>query len=522
MLLVRSTFSFRMELRYILASLILILLTVYYYLSCQYNYWRKRGIPSADGVILGLGNMFPVLSVRESFATFCENLYKKASDHSMVGFYRLTSPMLLVRDPELVKSVLLTNFSSFSENQIKISCPKQDQLLSFNPFFASGEKWKATRPPLTNSFSILKLKTMLPLFNNVTSKMNMYLKEKCSDGNGKVELNLKDLSNKFTGEISSTGMGIESYNFEEDKSKKNDWTYNEILSKIFENSSLANGVGQMIIFFIPGLAKLLKIAIIPKEVDQFFRQSAKSIIETRKKDERTYIDFIQIVLEYHKTHAITDIDDETLVATHMLSFAVDVYETTATALSFLAFELSCRPEIQEKVRKEIKALLVKYNGELTYEALQEMNYLDKVMNESMRKNHTGGALFKICSKEIKLVGSDGLSCVVKPGTTVVISTFGLQMDPKYWPDPENFDPERFSEEQKNNREKFAFLPFGKGPRMCVGMRMSIILIKMAIATMLKDFSLEVSPKMSLPWKRDESSFLNALQGGFFVNLKSLV
>ena len=509
-----------MELQYILASLILILLTVYYYLSCQYNYWRKRGIPSADGVILGLGNMLPVLSVRESFATFCENLYKKASDHSMVGFYRLTSPMLLVRDPELVKSVLLTNFSSFSENQIK-SSSKQDELLRLNPFFVKDEKWKKARAPLTNSFSSMKLKSMLPLFKNVASKMSKYLKDKCNEENGKFELNLKKFFNKYTGEIASTGMGIEAYNFDDIQSQKNEWKYNEIMSKIFENPSLGTGIGQMILFFMPGLAKFLNIALTPKEVDQFFRQSAKSIMAARKKEERTYNDFMQIALDYRKTHA-SEIDEEILVASHMLSFAADVYETTAVTLSFLGFELAHRPEIQEKVRQEIDSLLVKYNGELTYEALQEMPYLEKVLNESMRMNHVTGTLYKICTKEIKIVGSDGLTCILKPGTSILIPASGLQMDSKYWTDPEIFNPERFSEEQKKNRHKYTFLPFGEGPRICVGMRMATLLIKMAIATILKDFSMEVSPKMNLPWKRDKTSFLNAPKGGFWIYVKPLV
>ncbi|XP_033215863.1 cytochrome P450 6B5-like [Belonocnema kinseyi] len=510
-----------MELQYILTSVILVLLFVYYYLSSQYNYWRKRGIPSADGVILGLGNMWPVLSGRVSLSTFCENLYKKASDQSMIGFYRLSTPMLLVRDPDLVKSILQTNFSSFSENQIKINSSKYDELLRFNPFFVSGEKWKKARAPLTNSFSSMKLKTMFPLFQSAACKMSKYLRDKCSDGNGKVELNLKKFCNKYTGEISSTGMGIEAYNFDDVQCQKNEWKYNEILSKIFENSSLATGIRQMILFFMPSLAKLLNISLTPKEVDQFFRQSAKSILANRKKENRTYNDFMQIVLDYQKTHE-SEIDEETLVASHMLSFAVDVYETTAATLSFLGFELAHRPEIQENVRKEIETLLVKYNGELNYEALQEMTYLEKVLNESMRINHVVGTTFKLCTKETKLVGADGLTCTVKPGTAIVICALGIQMDAKYWPEPEKFDPERFSEEQKNNRQKFTFLPFGEGPRTCVGMRMAILLIKAAIATILKDFSIQLSPKMSLPWKRDETSFLNTPQGGFLVHVKPLV
>ncbi|XP_051165547.1 cytochrome P450 6B4-like [Leptopilina boulardi] len=513
--------SSRMELSYILASIAFVLFLLYFYLSWQYNYWQRRGIPSAKGTIPGLGHMLPVFTVQKSMGTLGEDIYKEGKNYSMIGFYRLFTPLLLIRDPELVKNVLLTNFSSFSENPFKINCLEKDELISLNPFFVNGEKWKQARAPLTNSFSSMKLKMMLSLVLNVGSKLSNYLHNQCKDNNDKIDLNLKKLCHKFTGEISSTGMGIEAHNFQEELQPKNgEMTYNQIINKIFDNPSLNTGIHQMIMFFMPTLAKLFKLSITPKEVDQYFRQIAKTIINNRKKEKRTYNDFMQIVLDYQKTHD-SNMHEETLAAAHMLSFAADVYETSAITMSFLIMDIASRPEIQEKVRNEIVSLLKKYNGELTYDALKEMTYLEKVLNESQRMNHIGGTFFKICTKKIKLEGNDGLSCVIKPGQTVAFSAYGLQMDSKYWQEPEKFNPERFNEDEKNNRHKFTFLPFGEGPRICVGMRMAAILIKVAVFTIIKDFSVEVSPKMIFPIERDESSFLNSPKGGFWVTIKPL-
>lgn len=62
----------------------------------------------------------------------------------------------------------------------------------------------------------------------------------------------------------------------------------------------------------------------------------------------------------------------------------------------------------------------------------------------------------------------GTDVTIEKGTKVIIPVWGLQMDPEYYPNPEVFDPERFNDENKNSRPDFTFLPFGDGPRMCIG------------------------------------------------------
>ena len=510
-----------MELIFILAPVTLILATLYYYLKCQYNFWQKQGIPCASGIIPGLGNMTSVILLRESFHKLCENFYKENEKHSMFGFYQFTTPILLVRDPELVKSVLLTNFSSFQHNQMSISCPKEDALFSINPFFSKSDTWKENRAPLTNAFSGKKLKLMVPLIEEASSKMENYIRQKLSLANGKLELNLKKFFNLYTGEIAASGMGIQGNNFEEDsESVKNEWTFKKIIEIMFASPFFTGGYLQIIVMFMPRLAKFFNIAMTPKEVDLFYRHSVKNILANRKREKRSNNDFLQMIVDFQLANG-SKIDEETALASHMLSFSVEVYETSAIVLSFLGFQLAAHPEIQEKVRDELKNVLQKYNGKLDYEVFKEMTYFDQVLNESMRLNHVVGAIAKVCTKEIQLEGSDGLSCKVKPGNLAVISTFGLQMDPKYWPEPEKFDPDRFSEEQKEGRHKFTFIPFGEGPRICVGMRMSNLMIKIAITTILKDYSLEVSPKTPLPLKKDEGSFMTAFERGLWVFLKPL-
>ncbi|XP_051159977.1 uncharacterized protein LOC127280771 [Leptopilina boulardi] len=497
-----------------------ILLALYYFLTWNYNFWQKQGIPCASGIIPLMGNMGSVIFLKQSFNSLCEKYYKQNEKVSMFGFYQLTTPTLLIRDPELIKNILQTNFINFPDNQFQVACEKRDSLISVNPFFSKMNKhWRDSRAPLSNAFSSKKLKALFVLVKDVASRMEEYITKKIHQQNGQAELEFKQLFNLYTGEISAAGVGIKGNNFEDDsKTTKNEWSYKKMLEEVFNTPFFAGGLLQVIFVNIPCLGRIFNIQMTPKGVDSFFRSTVKKILAQREIEKKNYNDFLQIINDYVQANP-SSIDEETLVASHMLSYTAEIYETSAITLSFTAFQLAVYPEIQEKVRQELRVILKKYNGKLEYDGLKEMTYFDQVLNESMRQNHVVGTMVKICSKETELIGSDGLSCRIKPGNLAVISTYGLQMDPNYWPNPEKFDPDRFSDGQKAGRHKFTFLPFGEGPRICVGMRMAIMMIKVAIATILKDYSLQVSPKTPLPLVRNEARFLSAYHKGLWVILK---
>lgn len=85
--------------------------------------------------------------------------------------------------------------------------------------------------------------------------------------------------------------------------------------------------------------------------------------------------------------------------------------------------------------------------------------------ETLRKYPIAPNIVRICREDYKVPDSD---FVVEKGTMTWISALGLQMDPEYYPEPEKFDPGRFSEEEKSKRHPFTYLPFGEGPRNCIG------------------------------------------------------
>lgn len=136
----------------------------------------------------------------------------------------------------------------------------------------------------------------------------------------------------------------------------------------------------------------------------------------------------------------------------------------------------------------------------------------------MRKYPPLPFLDRELNEDWKIPGSD---IILKKGTAIMISNFGVQRDPEFYPDPEKFDPERFSEEEKAKRPAMAYLPFGDGPRNCIGLRFGYLQTKVGLATFLKNYKFSIHPKMVLPIVFHPSSFILTHKFDILLNIKKI-
>ncbi|XP_029178682.1 probable cytochrome P450 6a13 [Nylanderia fulva] len=494
------------EMAIALVSLILVaLVALYFYLTKNYDYWQKRNVPCADGALPGVGHFWNVITMKTTFSECCRKIYNNNRNRSMIGIYNFRSPALMVLDPELVKTVMQTSFSNFHENGFKID-PELDPLVSNNPFFCTGEKWATGRKRLTYAFSSMRLKILLESVKEVCQQFENYLDKKINKIE-KIELELKDLFARFTAQVvTGAGFGIDGLSFNEEKEKESFYA----MGKSFLQPTGVNNIIFTLVFFLPSLSKIFRIPFLPKKADRFFRTVIADVMEQRRTESIHRNDFLQLMAELERVEG-TKIDLDVL-ASHAVSFFLDGYETSSITLSFVGFQLASHPDVQEKLRNEVISVLEKYDGVITYDALKEMTYMDQVISESQRCVPVLGFLTKICTEATELRGSDGLTCHVERGMEILIPVLSLQEDPRYWERPEVFNPERFGPDRKHSIERFAFLPFGEGPRICVGMRMAQLQMKACLATFLRKYSLELSPKTRTPLKMVASSVLAAAEG----------
>jgi cytochrome P450 family 6 len=190
-----------------------------------------------------------------------------------------------------------------------------------------------------------------------------------------------------------------------------------------------------------------------------------------------------------------EIDGDDLVA-QSYAFLLAGFETSATTMAFALYELALHTAIQQRLRTEITAVLEEHNQQVTYEAIQEMPYLEKVIfgechghcrslqdcvqqsqtftafvcvTETLRKYPIVPFLDRKCNFDYELpVSSDNVKVTLPAGTGAYAPIYAIHHDPQYYPDPETFDPERFTEENIKKRHQFCYLPFGEGPRICLG------------------------------------------------------
>ena len=485
-----------------------LLLLVCLYLYLRYNHWKRNGIPTAKGYVPILGHILPVLMKRIHFSQLIQKVYDEHKDYSMVGIYNGTMPSLILRDPNLVKTVLQSNFSSFHENGPKVA-PDVDVLLSKNPFFLTGDEWLNGRKRLTYAFSNVRLKVLFAAVTGVCKKFEDFLNRHLETKN-KYEVELKPLFLRFTGEVvANAGLGIEGQCFEDETTPS---AFDKLTGDTL-TASLTNLTWQ----YFPAIARFLKFRLIPERLDQFFRKVVAKNLEIRRSEPIYRNDFLQLMIDMEK---IGEKVDEEIVAAHALSFFLDGTETSSLTLTYIGYDLAVHPDVQENLRNEVMSRIEKHGG-LTYEALKEMTYMNQVISESQRCHAIGGFMNKMCTEDFELQGSDGLTYRMKPGMNVIIPITGLQYDPKYWTDPEVFDPERFNDERKQTIEKMTFLPFGEGPRICVGMRLAMLQMKACLATLLSNYKLELSPRTQVPLKISPTHLMMEVDGGLWVYISKL-
>jgi len=155
------------------------------------------------------------------------------------------------------------------------------------------------------------------------------------------------------------------------------------------------------------------------------------------------------------------------------------HETTANALTFTLQLLGSHLDVQQKVFEEI--LKVESESDDVVEQLQKMTYINAVLNESMRLYPPAWITDR------QNVEDDSLGEFnIKKDTLIGVSFYELHRNPKYWDNPEQFNPDRFLGEQKKHSMQY-FYPFGAGPRMCIGAGFAIYEMCLAISHIIKKY-----------------------------------
>lgn len=203
------------------------------------------------------------------------------------------------------------------------------------------------------------------------------------------------------------------------------------------------------------------------------------LIAQRRKRPTGEEDLLSLLLQAQDPEGGTALDDDE-VRDQALIFLLAGHETTATSLTFTMHLLGLHADVQQRVLGEVRSILG--NRIPTIEDTRALEYTTMVIKEAMRLYPAAYAIPRLAVKDDEINGYR-----IPAGSVAVSSPWVTHRHPKYWDEPEEFNPERFTAEREKARPRYAYFPFGGGPRACIGQYFSMMEAVIVTAMLVRDY-----------------------------------
>ncbi|XP_049307459.1 probable cytochrome P450 6a21 isoform X3 [Bactrocera dorsalis] len=500
-----------MAITQILLLLVLGLVSYFaYWFRKRMNTWQDLGI-ACDKPNYLLGNLVGMRKTR-SFADIGRSTYSKFKGTGpFCGFYWFHRPAVFVLETSLAKAVLIKEFNKFTDRGFYTN--PDDDPLSGHLFALDGHKWRAMRNKLSPTFTSGKMKQMFPTVTRVAAELvNVY--NEAVNGERRSTLEVRDSLGRYTTDvIGSCAFGIDCNSLK----NPND-PFRQMGRRVFTDQRHGPLALALIILF-PKLSRRLHIKITPDHITDFYMRIVRENIAYREANNIKRHDFFDMLMDLKNNKMMKSEDGQAMMnitveelAAQAFVFMVAGFETSSTTMGFALYELAQREDLQQRARQEVVEVLQKHNGEFTYECMNEMVYLNQVISETLRKHTILPLLVRECLEDYQV--PDQPKYEIKKGTLVIIPAVGIHYDEDYYPNPEEFNPDHFTPEKVALRDSIEWLPFGDGPRNCIGLRFGLMQTRVGLAYLLENFKFSVSRKHRFPSKirKKTKSFVEMAEG----------
>ncbi|XP_050527991.1 uncharacterized protein LOC126898087 [Daktulosphaira vitifoliae] len=471
------------------ALLVIVILVFYYFSTSTYDHWRKRNVPYYRPIPL-FGNFIEFAFGLKNMAFVFEKLYRHPSNSKYVGIYQMRSPHLLVRDPELIHNILIKDFSNFINRGIPIDVEAAP--IANHLFFMNGQQWRIMRNKMSPVFTSRMLKNMYDQIKDCSNVLLENIDTKLKQNN---ILEVRSM----LGDYSTDVIGTCAFGLKLNSITDTDSPFRKAGKAVF-NPTFETLLSQMVTMISPSLKKILHLQDMPASVVEFFKTAFSDTIKYREDNNILRNDLVQCLMQantdlvINKKEPSVEFKYTDIVANAFIMFLAG-FETVSSTMSFCLYEIALNKSIQDRVREEMVNLLEKHNKEINKEFLSELYYLEMVISETLRKYPPGNLLFREALEDYP-VSDDNF--IIEKGTKLIIPIYSLHMDSKYFPDPMKFDPNRFTAEEKTRRLNCTYIPFGDGPRFCIGKRFAEMEMKLALTELLTRYEVEPCVKTDVP------------------------
>ncbi|XP_063371832.1 cytochrome P450 6k1-like [Cydia amplana] len=441
----QSTFNMESSNSFIFISLLFLAIICIVYCRKKLSYWSSLGIEQLPSPHWFFGHYKEGILFQASPGWHLGQLYKRAGDAPLVGFYIFHKPCLLIKDPTIIKQIFIKDFNKFPDRHFAGNTQK-DSIGLRNLFAVRGKDWKYMKQkmgPVLNK----SLRQMLPLMTEAGEPMMRHI-----DLNMGKELDMQDLVYKSTADlIASVAMGTKIDSFSD------------------PNGELPRRMSEYFYSFERMLA-LVSVFFMPDAVDsvigsllffksKFIRKVFWTAMEERERSGEERGDFVDLAKKMqNEPQSPYEFSGDNLI--HQAGTFFSGFESSAATAAFTLMQLARNRSIQERARADVQRAVQKHGW--TYEAFVDMRYLQQCLQETMRIHPQVSTLDRVGGEDYQIPNTN---ITIKKGTAVYVSIYGLHEDPQYFEDPGTFDPSRFDQGRGISE---AYMPFGAGPRMCLG------------------------------------------------------
>lgn len=446
------------------------------------------------------------------------------------GVYRGFLPQLIVADADIIKDILVRDWHAFADRTggTKDGNPITDNFLTA----LSGNEWKRMRSVISPTFTSGKMKHMFEIMNDCCRLMIDNIRKKVkedkdadkrTEDEDMLELNIRHLAGCYSMDvIAKCCFATETNSFDDP----------DHVFVSHARRSLRFPKWKIILSFIlPNwIRRMIKFTISPKESLDFFVHVSRSILNQRRANgdkSIKQVDYLQLMIEAskgelaskvsdkvpdHESHhgyeyadgKITDslsigelkkpLSTDEIISNSVLFLGVG-YDTTSTLISMTSYCLACNQDVQSRLFEELKESYEKNENSFNYETISGLKYLDATISETLRVLPSLPIIERRAVEDYTFK-KNGM--IIKKGGSILLPVWAIHHDVNYFDEPDKFDPTRFLPENRSKITPYSYIPFGGGPRNCIGMRFALLEAKLAIAHLILNYKFDVCSKTDIP------------------------
>nr|CAD2195380.1 unnamed protein product [Meloidogyne enterolobii] len=474
------------------------------------NYWKNRGIPGPEPLPLK-GNIDLIFGNKNPLSLQLFNWSKKYG--RIYGIKNGWFNVLVVSEPELVKELLVDKFEYFHGRALCPIVGDVDTSKLIHLFLAKGKRWKRLRSIANPAFSISNLKRIMPIIED-SIKININLLKE-AESSGKcvdlheyfVELTFDVIVRIAMGQKDSRQFKSEYCQIAQDSFTRINNNIFYYISFIFpwigENilKPFSNATGKLRGDPILILMENIHKAVVKRKEEKMKKNVKEEEENEENLNNKKFVDFIDLFLEseaennkiefktnngtYNKKEKFERCNTLDEIVLNCFLFLLAGFDTTANTLSLIAHNLVIYPHVQKRLFGEIEEICGLEEETIDYEQLAKLKYADAVFKETQRLCPIANDVVNRKCEEATTLGD----IKIEKGIYVYADLFTLHRDKKIWgEDAEEFKPERWLSNENIPTEYY--YPFGGGPRICIGMRLAMMEVKMVLVHLLRSFELK--------------------------------